>query len=81
MKNRYDSVAKLTVYKGPLIMLHGTTDNLIPIEHAEKLYASAATNRKHIFRVDGLGHNDRLPARMLQEIVAKVDELTAPATQ
>lgn len=81
MKNRYDSIAKLTVYKGPLIMLHGTTDRLIPIEHAENLYTSAATNWKHMIRVDGLGHNDRLPSRVLQEIVAKVNELTASATQ
>lgn len=79
MKNRYDSIAKLTVYKGPLIMLHGTTDSLIPITHAEKLYSSAATKLKHMIRVDGLGHNDSLPSHTLQEIVAKVDEMTATA--
>ncbi len=55
MKNRYDSIAKLTVYKGPLIMLHGTTDNLIPIDHAENLYSCAACEQKHMIKVDGLG--------------------------
>lgn len=76
MKNRYDSIAKLTVYKGPLIMLHGTTDSLIPIDHAENLYSSAATELKHMIRVDGLGHNDSLPSHVLEEIVAKVHELS-----
>ncbi len=76
MKNRYDSIAKLTVYKGPLIMLHGTTDNLIPIAHAENLYSSAPCKQKHLITVDGLGHNDSLSSRALQEIVTKVSEFT-----
>lgn len=80
MKNRYDSIAKLTVYKGPLIMLHGTTDSLIPIGHAENLYSCAPCKQKHMIKVDDLGHNDSLPPHSLQEIVAKVSEFTAPLT-
>lgn len=79
MKNRYDSLAKLTVYKGPLVMLHGTVDTLIPIDHAEKLYNCAACERKHMIRVDGLGHNDSLPSDSLREIVTKVKEFTSPS--
>ena len=79
MKNRYDSVAKLTVYKGPLVMLHGTTDKLIPIAHAENLYSSAACVQKHMITIDGLGHNDPLPSHSLREVVAKVNEFTVAA--
>lgn len=76
MRNRYDSIAKLTAYKGPLIQLHGTTDELIPIQRAQALFASARRASKHWIAVDGLGHNDTLPLQSLREIVARVRELT-----
>jgi fermentation-respiration switch protein FrsA (DUF1100 family) len=77
MRNRYDSIAKLTVYKGPLIQLHGTTDELIPIQRAQALFASAPSASKHWIAIDGLGHNDTLPLQSLREIVARVREFTA----
>jgi len=77
MRNRYDSIAKLTAYKGPRIHLHGTTDDLIPIQHGEALYACAGSGLKHWIAVDGLGHHDSLPLQSLREIVAKVNEFTA----
>jgi hypothetical protein len=77
MRNRYDSIAKLTVYDGPLVMLHGTSDKFIPMRHAETLYASAPCDKKHWIPVEGCGHNDSLPLNSLREIVAKVNEFTA----
>ena len=77
MRNRYDSIAKLTVYKGPLVQLHGTIDKLIPIQHGEALFASARSVSKHWIPVEGLRHNDTLPLESLREIVAKVKEFTA----
>ncbi len=76
MRNRYDSVAKLTVFRGPLVVLHGTTDKLIPIHHGEKLFASAGCEPKCMITVEGLGHNDTLPAARLNEVAAKVKEFT-----
>jgi uncharacterized protein len=75
MKNRFDSVAKLTVYDGPLVVMHGTTDRLIPIKHAEALYQRAATPLKFWMPIEGLGHNDALPRDSLRAAAAKVDEL------
>lgn len=77
MKNRYDSVAKLTVYKDPLVVLHGTNDRVIPFPHGEALYQAAVTPQKHWIAVEGLGHNDALPANCMQEIVVKVNEFCA----
>jgi fermentation-respiration switch protein FrsA (DUF1100 family) len=77
MRNRFDSIAKMTVYDGPLIQLHGTTDDLIPIEHGEALCDSAGCEQKHWIAVEGLGHNDSLPLQSLREIVAKVQEFTS----
>ncbi|MFK8115603.1 MAG: alpha/beta hydrolase [Rubripirellula sp.] len=77
MKNRYDSIAKLSVYKAPLVVLHGTTDKLIPIKHSEALYKKAPSAKKHWIAVEGLGHNDALSSTHLREIAAKVNEFLA----
>jgi hypothetical protein len=76
MRNRYDSIAKLTVYDGPLVMLHGTADRLIPIHHAKTLYDSAGCRQKHWIAVEGFGHNDSLSQQYLSEVAAKVHEFT-----
>ena len=77
MSNRYDSIAKLTAYKGPLIQLHGTADALIPIEHAERLFQSSRCQPRHWIAVEGLGHNDQLPATALGEIVERIRDCGA----
>jgi fermentation-respiration switch protein FrsA (DUF1100 family) len=74
MKNRFDSEPKLTAYRGPLVVTHGTTDRLIPIEHAKKLYAASPSAEKHWIEVDGMGHNDPLPLSTLQEMISKVNQ-------
>ena len=74
MKNRFDSEPKLTAYHGPLVVTHGTTDQLIPIEHAKKLYAASPSTEKHWIEVDGMGHNDPLPRTTLQEMISKVNQ-------
>lgn len=76
MRNRYDSAAKLTVYRGPLVQLHGTTDEIIPIHQGQALFAAAPSPKKHWIPVEGLGHNDSLPLQSLRTIVAKVREFT-----
>ncbi len=77
MRNRYDSIAKLTVYRGPLICIHGTDDELIPIEHGRRLYDSARCEQKHWIEVAGLGHMDPLPAQTLRELAETLERFTA----
>ena len=77
MSNRYDSIAKMTAYKGPLIQLHGTADTLIPIEHAERLFQSSRCQPKHWIAIEGLRHNDQMPPAALSEIAEKVRECNA----
>ena len=74
MRNRFDSMAKLTVYRGPLIVIHGTADTLIPIAHARRLYDSARAQPKHFIEVDGLGHMEPLPDPTLREIAATLQQ-------
>jgi fermentation-respiration switch protein FrsA (DUF1100 family) len=80
MRNRYDSIAKLTAYDGPLVMLHGSNDKLIPIEHAQRLYDSARCDDKHWIEVPDLGHNDPLASSDLQQIVQAVSQFTTDTT-
>lgn len=42
--------------KGPVLLLHGDEDRLIPIAHSERLQALAP--RARLLRVKGAGHND-----------------------
>ncbi len=76
MRNRFDSVAKLTNYKGPLIQIHSPADTIISIERGLALYESAKSNPKVFINIEGFDHNEFMPDRMLDEVKAKLDEFT-----
>ena len=80
MRNRYDSIAKITAYDGPLIQLHGTADATIPIEHGRKLFEAAPTDVKHFIEVKGLEHNDPVPSEAFAELVDKLRQFTTLST-
>lgn len=46
--------------KHPVFIAHGTDDDLIPIEHGEKLYESYASSQKEFIGVKEAGHSDIL---------------------
>ena len=56
MRNRYDSLAHIAKYDGPILQSHGTDDELVPYHHAQKLFAAANSNRKEWIDVPGGGH-------------------------
>jgi uncharacterized protein len=41
---------------GPVMLIHGEKDELIPIRHSEELCSAMRT--AHLLRVDGAGHSD-----------------------
>ena len=53
---RYDTLAHLRHYKGPLLVAHSRDDEIVPFAHGERLYA-AATGAKSLLEMRG-GHND-----------------------
>lgn len=75
MKNRYDSIARLTVYDGPLIQVHGTSDQVIPLAHGKRLFDSAQCEPKQWLEVAGMGHNDSLPKQTELEIASFIKDL------
>lgn len=56
MKNRYDSLSKICNYPGPVLISHGTADELVPYELGQRLF-EACPGRKEFFSIEGGGHN------------------------
>ena len=59
MRNRYDSLAKISQCQRPVFIASARHDELIPFVHGERLF-EAATEPKQFFAMDG-GHNDGMP--------------------
>ena len=62
MCNRYDSIARIQQYKGPLLQSHGTADQIVPLEMGRQLFDAAPTSNKVFYELPGYGHNDNPPA-------------------
>lgn len=79
MRNRYASIEKIPSYRGPLLQLHGTSDVLVPLESAQRLYAAASSTQKRFVAITGMGHNDFAPIEYDGEIDAFLGSLSDPA--
>ncbi len=57
MRNRFDSLAVIGRYRGPLLITHGTEDSIVPFEMGRRLYEHA-NEPKRFFAVPNADHND-----------------------
>ena len=57
LKYRFDNQRKLAGISSPILIIHGTQDELVPFKMAAKL-AAAAKGKATRYDVDGAGHND-----------------------
>jgi fermentation-respiration switch protein FrsA (DUF1100 family) len=55
--DKFNNLGKLPRVTCPVLVIHGTADEMIPFSHAQKLYA-AAPGPKYRLWVEGAGHND-----------------------
>ncbi|MEV0765735.1 alpha/beta hydrolase [Nocardia sp. NPDC050435] len=55
--NAYPSLRRIRELRTPLLLMHGDQDELLPLRHAERLYA-AAPEPKRLEIFPGGGHND-----------------------
>jgi hypothetical protein len=62
MRSRFDNLAKVPGLKIPKLFIHSRTDEIIPFEMAERLYAAAAEPKRSEW-FTGPGHNDLVIAR------------------
>jgi uncharacterized protein len=56
LKHRFDSLARASALKQPLLCLIAERDEVIPAEHAERLYAAWAGEKQKVV-LRGAGHN------------------------
>lgn len=74
MRNRYDSLARISRYSGPVFLSHGTADRTIPFSHGQTLFA-AATGPKEFFEIPGGDHNDAEPEDYIPALHRFLDSL------
>ncbi|MCT7948656.1 alpha/beta hydrolase [Ancylothrix sp. C2] len=55
--DKFANIDKIGRVRCPVLVMHGTADDLIPLWHGEALF-KAANPPKHYFWVEGGGHND-----------------------
>ncbi|MCE9557173.1 MAG: alpha/beta hydrolase [Planctomycetes bacterium] len=80
MRNRFDSLAKIKNYQGPLLMSHGDADTIVPIELGRQLF-DAANDPKEWISVAGGEHNDEQPRSYyaaVQRFLAGLPKAPAP---
>jgi fermentation-respiration switch protein FrsA (DUF1100 family) len=56
----YPSRARIGALRAPLLVLHGDSDDIVPLSQGQALFA-AAPEPKHLEVFPGLGHNDLVP--------------------
>ncbi len=57
IRSRFDSETKIKSLHIPLLFVHGSDDDIIPISHGKKLFDSA-NEPKQFYEIPGAGHND-----------------------
>jgi fermentation-respiration switch protein FrsA (DUF1100 family) len=56
-KSQFDSLAKIRRVRAPILIVHGTRDQVVPFSMGQRLFA-AAPEPKFFFPVANAGHND-----------------------
>lgn len=77
LKDRYDSIGRVSSITCPLLVVAGAADTLVPAEQSRRLYAAAAEPKRYVEIADA-GHNDwELLAgdRLLREITTVAQAL------
>ncbi len=57
MRNRFDSINKISRYRRPLLITHGTNDSIVPHFMGQKLF-DRANEPKRFYSVPNADHND-----------------------
>jgi fermentation-respiration switch protein FrsA (DUF1100 family) len=60
-QSRFDSLRKIRDIHAPILIAHGTRDEVVPFAMGQQLYL-AANEPKRFYTVDGSGHNNMLEA-------------------
>lgn len=61
VKSRFNSQRRIRNVHAPILIVHGTHDDVVPIAMGEQLF-EAAPEPKRFYRMEGAGHNDLVEA-------------------
>ncbi len=75
-RSQFDSKNKLKACQRPIFIGHGTTDEVIPYAHGERLFAIANEPRQ-FYPMPGVSHNEPLPPEFFMEMKAFLDKHAA----
>jgi len=73
MKNIWNSRSHASALRAPLLVLHGTDDDLIPVDMGRQIFAIAPSKIKRFLPVPGAGHTDIWRSDVMSEIWAFID--------
>jgi hypothetical protein len=76
MRTRFDSLAKIAGYHGPLLQSHGDADTTVPIRFGRRLF-EAANGPKQFITFPGIDHNDFQPVSYYDRLREFVEGLPA----
>ncbi len=57
LRTRYDTVEKIKKVRGPLLVLHGDRDEIVPFDQGRKVFETAP-GTKEFYTIRGAHHND-----------------------
>ncbi len=69
MKNRFDSLARIKRYEGPVLVSHGTNDEVVPFEQGMRLYDAACGRKRFVELPNGM-HRHSQPMAYYDDILA-----------
>ncbi len=70
--DRFDNLAKIGRVRAPMLIFHGTADEVIPFSHGKSLFATANGPKRNVW-IEGAHHNDIIAIagdRILRELTA-----------
>lgn len=73
MRNRYDSLARIQQYDGPLFASHGRPDRVVPFELGRSLFDASPSTTKEFFEIADRGHNEPQPREYYDALAAFLD--------
>ena len=57
VRARFDTLVKMSAVRAPVLVFHGTDDEIVPVDMGRRVY-EAAVGRKRLFLLEGAMHND-----------------------
>ena len=57
IESRFDALSRIPDVRSPVLILHGDRDDLVPADHARRLF-DAAAGPKSLYLIGGASHND-----------------------